>query len=305
MGSRRTLILVAAIAIGAVAAFLVWGYVGGIQDKAYGNAEKVKVFIVKQKVTKGTYGEEAKAQKLIVEDDIPKKFFPPNAIRNLDADLGGKVAVNDLAVNQIVTTDMFADPIAVQTTFADRLEKIRGKDQTAITISVDTIHGVAGLLQPGDYVNVMAVPPCGGATANSTDTGTGGTGGTGGTATVDAGACSVPGGIYSNNARYVLQKVQILAIDQTPVAQPGEVTAAAADGTDKPTASTGSRGLITFIVPAETAQVIASIGPANFYLTLVPRDYEPTPQGPIDSTKPLPADDANSLTPYGPDGPGK
>ena len=304
MGSRRTLILVAAIAIGAVAAFLVWGYVGGIQNKAYGNAEKVKVFVVKSAIKKGTYGEEAKGQKLIVEDEIPKKFFPPNAIRSLDTDLGGKVAVNDLAVNQIVTNDMFADPISVQTTFADRLEKIRGKDQTAITISVDTIHGVAGLLQPGDYVNVMSVPPCGGATSNSTDTGTS-SGGATGAPTVDAGACDVDGGIYSNNARYVLQKVQILAIDQTPVAQPGEVTAAASDGTDKPTASTGSRGLITFIVPADTAQEIASIGSANFYLTLVPRDYEPTPQGPIDSTKPLPADDANSLTPYGPDGPGK
>ena len=297
MGSRRTLILVAAIAIGAVAAFLVWSYVGGIQNKAYGNATKVKVFVVKREVTKGTYGEEAKAQKLIVQDEIPKKFFPPNAIRNLDADLGGKVAVNNLAVNQIVTTDMFADPIAVQTTFADRLEKIRGKDQTAITISVDTIRGVAGLLQPGDYVNIMRTDTCG-TESTTPDTGT-----SSDTAADDpcAGQDNI---VFGKQARYIYQKVQILAIDQTPVAQPGEVQAASDAGGDKAT-STQNRGMITFIVPAKAAQYLASIDPGNIYLTLVPRDYKPTPQNAIDPLAPLPAEDASQLTPYGADGPGK
>ena len=295
MGSRRTLILVAAIAIGAVAAFLVWGYVGGIQDKAYGNAEKVKVFVVKQAVLKGTYGEEAKAQKLIVEDEIPKKFFPPNAIRNLDADLGGKVAVNELAVNQIVTTDMFADPIAVQTTFADRLEKIRGKDQTAITISVDNIRGVAGLLQPGDYVNVMRSNICEAQAVTEEPAGPDDAEG--------GDPCAGQQGVlFGKQARYIYQKVQILAIDQTPVAQPGEVQAAEAEAGAP---GVQNRGLITLIVPAKAAQYIASIESTDLYLTLVPRDYEPTPQGPIDMLAPLPAENPTELTPYGPDGPGK
>ncbi|MFM9709663.1 hypothetical protein ACKI2E_43065, partial [Streptomyces galilaeus] len=88
-----------------------------------------------------------------VQDQIPKKFYPPNAIHD-PADITSKVAVNDLAVNQVVTSDMFADPATVSSSFSDRLEKINDEDQVAITISVDTIHGVAGLLQPGDYVNI-------------------------------------------------------------------------------------------------------------------------------------------------------
>ena len=56
-------------------------------------------------------------------------------------------------------TDMFADPASVSSSFSDRLEKINDEDQVAITINVDTVHGVAGLLQPGDYVNVMVDRP--------------------------------------------------------------------------------------------------------------------------------------------------
>ncbi len=63
-------------------------------------------------------------------------------------------------MNQIVTTDMFADPSVVQSTFSDRLEKINDEDQVAMTISVDQIRGVAGLLQPGDFVNIMATDVC-------------------------------------------------------------------------------------------------------------------------------------------------
>lgn len=288
MGSRRTLITIAAVAVGAIAVFLIYGYVGSVKDEAFGDAERVKVFVVKQQVPKGTYGEET-ASGLIVEDEIPKKFFPPNAIRSLD-DIGGKVAISDLAVNQIVTTDMFADPAVVQATFADRLEKINGKDQVAITINVDEVRGVANLLQPGDYVNVMSAPPCQTGTAGA-DTAPEG----------EAAAASGCNGVLSSDPRYVFQKAQILAIGQTPVALPGEVASASEEGSE-PAAPTAG-GLITLIVPAQAAQYVAAIAPENIYLTLVSRDYEPVAQGPIDPEAELPAEDPSQLTPYGPSGP--
>ena len=42
VSSRRTLILVAAIVIGALASFLVYGYVSGVQDKAYDDAQRLR-----------------------------------------------------------------------------------------------------------------------------------------------------------------------------------------------------------------------------------------------------------------------
>jgi hypothetical protein len=55
------------------------------------------------------------------------------------------------------------------------------------------------------------------------------------------------------------------------------------------------------IVPPEAAQILLSIPAENLYLTLVSKDYEPTPTGEIDITE-LPSDNPKILTPYGPDG---
>jgi Flp pilus assembly protein CpaB len=305
VGSRRTLITIAAVAVGALAVALIYGYVSSVKDEAFGDAERVKVYIVKEAVPKGTYGEEAEQQKLIVEDEIPKKFFPPNAIRSFD-DIAGKVAIGDLAVNQIVTTDMFADPSVVQSSFSDRLEKINEQDQVAITIRVDDVRGVAGLLQPGDFVNVMAVKIC------ESAQGVGGGSG-GGTAGDDAAegaqapedGCVLPEDVlFSRQARYIYQKVQVLAIDQTPVALPGEVTTSSdEEAAAEPANAAAGDGLVTLIVPAKGAQYIASLPPENIYLALVSRDYKPVTQTPIDPTAPLPAEDSSKLTPYGPSGP--
>jgi Flp pilus assembly protein CpaB len=330
VGSRRTLITIAALAVGVLAVFMIYGYVGSVKDEAFGDAERIEVFVVKSTVIKGTYGEEAGTAQTIAKDEIPKRFWPENAIRSLD-DIAGKVAVGDLAVNQVVTTDMFADPSTVQTTFSDRLEKINGEDQVAITIQVDQVRGVAGLLQPGDFVNVMLTNACGSeATVEGEE---GAEGAAAGPSTVESplipsereaaepGECEVDGWVEPGTpdavndpaasarftARYLMQKVQILAIDQTPVQLPGE-TATAAEG-EAAAAPAGTpvvgSGLITLIVPTRAAQYIASVEPSQFYLTLVPRDYVPVPMTPIDPNHDaLPGEDPTVLTPYGPEGPG-
>lgn len=307
MGSRRTLITVAAVAVGVLAVFLIYSYTTSVKDEAFGEAERVKVFVVKQTVNKGTYGEEAQAQKLIVEDEIPKAFWPENAIRSFD-DIAGKQAVGNLAVNQIVTTDMFAEPGTVQSSFSDRLEKINDTDQVAITIQVDQVHGVAGLLQPGDFVNILATDLC----PSTAEPGAGINGTSGGTTPEGEAA---PEGEASpaedcgstflrEQARYIYQKAQILAIDQTPVQTPGEASAASAEGEEVVAAPAESAGLVTFIVPARAAQYVASLDPSQIYLSLVSRDYQPVPQEGINWTEPLPAEDPAILTPYGPEGAG-
>ncbi len=329
VGSRRTLITIAALAVGALAVFLIYGYVGSVKDEAFGEAERVEVFIVKQTVPKGTYGDETQLAGTIVQDEIPKRFLPENAIRTFD-DIAGKVAVSDLAVNQVVTTDMFADPSTVQATFSDRLEKINGEDQVAISIQVDQVRGVAGLLQPGDFVNIMMTDPCVAQVEDQPAEEGGEASGDGGEIVVqdpliprdrdnaEPGECQVDGWVepltrdpINDNAastrfsaRYLMQKVQILAIDQTPVQLPGEA-ATAAEGDPAAGQPLAGSGLITLIVPTRAAQFIASADPTQLYLTLVPRDYTPVPMTPIDPNHdPLPGEDPTMLTPYGPNGPG-
>jgi Flp pilus assembly protein CpaB len=286
VSQRRTLILIAAIAIGALASFLVWNYVGNIQNQAYSDAERVKVFLVKEPIPRGTSGNVAQAS--IVEESIPRKFKPANAIVSLD-DIAGRVARGDLVANQVVVADMFVeagDPEAVLS-FADNIGKIQNKDQTTYTLNVDTTRGVAGLVVPGDYVNIMVLKF---AEVTKGAPQEGGDGTEGGTETV--------GDIQ---ARVLYQKVQVLAVDYLTVGDSNAAAAAVPEGeTAAPTAAV-QKGLITFIVPVEASQILASIPPENIYLSLVSKDYVPKPTGEIDIAT-LPSDDPQIMTPYGPDG---
>ena len=278
MSQRRTLILVAAIAIGALASFLVWNYVNNIEDTANNNAEQVPVYLVKKVVPRGTPGLEAQAY--IAKENIPRKFKPGNAITALE-DISGKIAVGDLVPNQVVVSDMFVDASdpSAQATFADRLRKIRNQDQTAISISVDQVRGVAGLIQPGDYVNIMV-------TSDATTEG-------------DSAPSDGPAPTASA-ARYLYQKVEVLAVGQDALPQAGAAVKAADDGATKAPTNTG---LITLIVPTEAAQYLASADASSFYLTLVAADYKPIPQPPLGTGSATPGEDPAKLTPYGPKGP--
>jgi len=285
VSQRRTLILIAASAIGALASFLVWNYVGGIQNQAYDDAERVKVFLVQNPIPRGTSGQVAAMS--IVEESIPKKFKPANAIVSLD-DISGRVAKSDLVANQVVVADMFveaSDPEAAQS-FADNLIKIQNKDQTTFTMNVDDVRGVNGLIVPGDYVNVM-VQNFSEATGGSPDDASGG------------------GTVSAEQARFLYQKVQVLAVDYLTVGDANAAAAAApaeggADAAAAPAAPVQS-GMVTLIVPPETAQVLLSVPTGSIYLTLVSKDYEPKPTGEIDIST-LPSDNPRILTPYGPDG---
>ncbi len=266
------MILIAALVVGAIAAFSLYTYVGGIEDRANDSAQRVKIFKIMKDIPKGTFGDEAFAQGLIQEDVIAKEYRPATAITS-PAQIDGLVAISDLPANQVVVSNQFVSQAESLSTFASLLKN----NEVAITISIDQVRGVAGLLVPGDFVNMLVT----GTTATEGASGQGGA------------------DVFTQPARYLFQKVQILAVGQTRKLAPGESAATNPDGT--PVAS-GTSGMLTFALPALAAQQIASVSAGSFYLTLVPKDYQPTPLAPLDLNAPLPGEAADRLTPYGPAG---
>ena len=273
MSSRRTLILIAAVLVGAVAAYALYTYVGGIEDEANENAERVEIFKIVQDIPKGTFGDEAFAQGFIEEDVIAKEYRPATAITD-PSEIDGLVAISDLAANQVVVSNQFVTQQDSLSTFSQLLKN----NEVAITITVDQVRGVAGLLVPGDFVNLLVTGP---STAGEAAAGDGGA------------------AVFTTPARYLFQKVQILAVGQTRKLEPGETVATNEDGTP---VDQSSSGLITFVVPAKAAQQIASIDGSTIYLSLVAPDYQPTAITPLDVNAPLPGETGSQLTPYGPDG---
>lgn len=275
MSSRRSLILIAAVVVGAVAAYALYTYIGGIEDEANQNAERVRVYKIVQDIPKGTFGDEAFAQGMIEEDVIAREFRPATAITD-PAQIDGLVAISDLAANQVVVSNQFVPQATSLSTFSSLLKN----NEVAITISIDQVRGVAGLLVPGDFVNILVTP----AASLENPPPPNGQGSS---------------DVFTEPARYLFQKVQILAVGQTRRLEPGETAATNPDGS--PVTSTSS-GMLTFALPADAAQKIASVPAGSFYLTLVPRDYQPEPLPALDVGAPLPGEDPSQLTPYGPDG---
>jgi pilus assembly protein CpaB len=275
VSSRRTLILIAAALVGAIAAYALFTYVGGIEDEANNNAERVEIFKIVQDIPKGTFGDEAFLQGFIKKDVIAKEYRPATAITN-ESQIDGLVAISDLAANQVVVSNQFVSQAESLSTFSSLLKN----NEVAVTISIDQIRGVAGLLVPGDFVNLMVTVPSS-------------------TASTDGGTTEASGEVFNHPARMLYQKVQILAVGQTRKLEPGETAETNADGTP---AAAASSGLITFVVPADAAQQIASVEGAQIYLSLVAKDYQPTAIGPLDTGGALPGETGGQLTPYGPDG---
>src|SRR3954447_25671807 len=150
MNSRRTIIIVLAVAVAAVAAVANVTYLDNVQNKAYGNAKRVYVYRVKKDIAKGTRGEDATGKGFFEKKQIPQEFRPGNALTNPDQ-VKGKVALANFSAGQVLVDGMFVDPIKAQTTTRDRI--LPG--QVAFTVSVDQIHGVGNLLFPGDQVDIM------------------------------------------------------------------------------------------------------------------------------------------------------
>jgi pilus assembly protein CpaB len=277
------MILIAAVVVGAVAAYALYAYVGGIEDRANEGAERIPVFKIVEDIPKGTFGDAAFSAGLIEESLIPRDFRPANAITS-PGQIDGLVALADLAANQVVVSNQFVSQAESLSTFSSLLRS----NEVAITISVDQVRGVAGLLVPGDFVNMLVLVEDLDPEATATDA-------------VEEGQVNPATGeaiVYNTPARYLYQKVQILAVGQTRRLEPGETAETSPDGTQ----AVASSGLLTLSVPPEAAQRIASVEPGGVYLTLVPRDYVPIPLPPLDPSDAIPGEDADQLTPYGPEG---
>ena len=310
MSSRRTAILIGAIAIGIVAVLLIVQYVNGLEDKFKGDSEKVPVFVAKIDIKRGTDGAAAVADQSIASATIPREFYPATAIQSTDA-VQKKVALFDIASGTVIVNGMFVDPSTTTITFRQRLSSPK---HVAISISTDSVHGVGGFLVPGDEVNMMIysdnakvkaaleAPP---ADPNQPDQAGQNPDISGGDTLQDAidakpAANYVTTGgpqwiIFGHTARYMYQKVKIIAVGSNQLLTPGEQAQTPAAGAPAGAAS----NIITLEVPPDAAQYVATGEDFKFYLSLVAKDYKPLALHPLPVVvDTLPGEDPGKLCPY-------
>jgi pilus assembly protein CpaB len=243
------LILVIAVALAGLTAFLTFHYANSADERAFKDAQLVEAIVVKKDIPKGFPGDRALDEGYIGKESIPRKFFPAKGITNAQS-LRGQVALAPMSAGVPVVDGNFVEPRVAAESFAQRLDK----GQEAVTLAVSDVQGVARLVVPGDHVNLML-------TADKT-TGPG-----------------APAG--SKETRMVIQNVEVLAVGSTTTLQPGEA-AAPAQNVAAGQAQTVDSGLMTFSVPGIDAErVVHASESGSIHLTLVPPDYTPAPIPPV------------------------
>jgi len=270
--------------IGGLAAFLTLNYVRGVESESAEQNQLVEVLVATGPVAKGTSADEAITTKLIAPAKRRRADLPA-AVVTRNAEIAGQVAAVDLSGGEIISSTMFVAETDMSGSKGTSLDK----GNVAISFSVDQAAGVAGLVQPGDSINILArgsAPAEGEEGADSAGSGDG---------------LSNNGGQWQLAAPrvFVFQDVKVLAVGQDL----GDPVAAGAEGEGEAAPAEGAgSGLITVQLPPDQAALLAGVLDSGLYLTLNRPDYEPVPV-PFAPIVPLPGEPG--LSPYPSSGAGQ
>jgi Flp pilus assembly protein CpaB len=141
------------VAVGGVAALVACAvlllYLSSYRSSLNESGETVTVLVARSLIEKGTPGDIVGLQELFQTSEAPKSRLRDGVVTD-PSTLRGRVAVQDIYPGQQLTTTDFS------TALTNALgTKIAGA-QRAMSVPVDTAHGMIGQLESGDRVDVMA-----------------------------------------------------------------------------------------------------------------------------------------------------
>ena len=179
---RRSVAVLVAVGLAVIASAASYVALHTAQQKAYKNATLTSVYVLAGVVPENESGGAASSLGLIKSTRMPLQFVPPGAVTNLSA-IRNQVAGSNLPRGEVVVAGMFVSLKAVPSVAAERVPR----GDVAVSVSADAVHSVAGLIEPGDKVDIL----------------------------VD---------LAGNEETYLYQSVPVLAVGTTLVAAPGSAT---------------------------------------------------------------------------------
>jgi pilus assembly protein CpaB len=132
----------------AIAGIAVFVYVRDYRQSVKTGGQPATVLVAKSLIPKGTPGELIATKQLFQAQTIRESQLREGALAD-PSSLVGKVAATDILPGTQLTTSAFA---AASTTLASKLVA----NQRAITIPIDSAHGMIGQIRAGDHVDAYA-----------------------------------------------------------------------------------------------------------------------------------------------------
>jgi pilus assembly protein CpaB len=185
MTSKRTVVVAVAIAVGVVASVLSYVFLNNAQQNAYHNAKLVQAYVITKEIPRTLSGADAVNGGYVKQEKVPAEFRPTSAVTDVSA-IRDQAAGTNLPAGEIVTSGMFVSPDSIASVAAETVPA----GDVAISVSVDQVHSVAGLIQPGDKVDMLL-------------------------------------DINGNQETFLYQEVPVLAVGTTLVPAPGSTASAA------------------------------------------------------------------------------
>jgi pilus assembly protein CpaB len=257
MTSKRTVVVAVAVAVGVVASVLSYVFLNNAQNNAYHNAKLVSAYVITKPIPRTLSGVDVANGGYIVSKKVPAEFRPASAVTNLSA-IRDEAADANLPTGEIVVSGMFESPDTIASVAAETVPA----GDVAISVSVDQVHGVAGLIQPGDKVDIL----------------------------VD---------INSNQETYLFQAVPVLAVGTTLVPAPG--TTPSATQSTSATPSNLITFAVTPTAAARIALADSDGGgvTGGIYLALEAAGNTPTAPTTINSSNLIPGGSGSAVTATG------
>jgi pilus assembly protein CpaB len=150
MTSKRTVVVAVAVAVGVVASVLSYVFLNNAQNNAYHNAKLVNAYVITKPIPRTLSGVDAANGGYLQSKKVPAEFRPASAVTRLSS-IRNEAANTNLPVGEIVVDGMFVSPETIASVAAETVPQ----GDVAISVSVDQVHAVAGLIQPGDKVDIL------------------------------------------------------------------------------------------------------------------------------------------------------
>ena len=147
-------LLIAAVLVGAFAAVLLWLYAEQLDDEHEALvADQISVVMAARNIPAGT----PLTKDRVTTEQVPRKFLPPNPLTEADLNiyLGSPLAVNVEEGAMVLTSDFSVKEVS------RTLSRKIPHNERAMSVPVDMISGVSGLLRPGDRVDMLGTFPVG------------------------------------------------------------------------------------------------------------------------------------------------
>lgn len=146
LGSRQGAVMIALACAGVAAVILVVA-INGYRNSVNGSATPATVLVANGLIQKGTSGNAIAAGQLYTPTKFTEKNVSTGAITDA-ATLRGKVAVSDILPGQQLTLADFGAATGTSAQLA--------ANERAISVPLDSSHGLSGVIQTGDRVDVYA-----------------------------------------------------------------------------------------------------------------------------------------------------